>query len=40
MPAMSPPPPTGTKIASMRPACWLSTSMPMVPWPAITSGSS
>ena len=40
MPAARPPPPTGTKIASIGPECWVRISMPMVPWPAITSGSS
>ena len=40
MPEMSPPPPTGAKIASMRPGRWRRISIPTVPWPAITSGSS
>ena len=41
MPAMSPPPPTGTNTACSGPApnC-LKISMPTVPWPAITSGAS
>jgi hypothetical protein len=40
MPAISPPPPTGTNTASIGPACWRSNSMATVPWPAMTSGSS
>ena len=40
MPASSPPPPTGTKIASSSPPLWRRISTAMVPWPAITSGSS
>ena len=39
-PAISPPPPTATKIASMGPGCWRRISMPTVPCPAITAGSS
>ena len=39
-PAISPPPPTATKMASIGPPCWRRISMPMVPCPAITSGSS
>jgi hypothetical protein len=35
-----PPPPTQQKTASIGLACWRRISMPMVPWPAITSGSS
>jgi len=40
MPASSPPPPTGTKIASRLPPVWRRISTAMVPWPAMTSGSS
>ena len=41
MPAIRPPPPTATKIASsVSPGCCRRISMPIVPWPAITSGSS
>ena len=40
MPAMRPPPPIATKIASIGPWHWRSTSIPIVPCPAITSGSS
>ncbi len=40
MPAIRPPPPIGTKIAWMSPGCWRRISMPIVPCPAITSGSS
>ena len=34
-----PPPPTGTKTRSRWASCWMS-SRPMVPWPAMTRGSS
>ena len=34
------PPPMGTKTAWISPGCWRRISMPMVPCPAITSGSS
>jgi hypothetical protein len=40
MPEISPPPPTQQKTAWIGLACWRRISMPMVPWPAITSGSS
>ena len=40
MPAASPPPPMGMKIASIGSGCWRRISMPIVPWPAITAGSS
>ncbi len=40
IPLTSPPPPIATKIASSGPCHWRRISMPMVPWPAITSGSS
>ena len=40
MPLMSPPPPTATKIASIGACHWRRISMPIVPCPAITSGSS
>ena len=40
MPAIRPPPPTGTKIASIASAHWRMISAAIVPWPAITSGSS
>jgi len=40
MPATSPPPPIGTKIASGGSESWRRISMPMLPCPAITSGSS
>ena len=39
IPDMRPPPPTGTTITSASGAS-SSSSSPMVPWPAITSGSS
>jgi len=38
-PAARPPPPTGTKTRSRWASCWMS-SRPMVPWPAMTRGSS
>ena len=38
-PAAMPPPPMGTKTAWISPGCWRRISMPMVPCPAITSGS-
>ena len=40
MPAIRPPPPTGTKTASMRLGAWRRISTAIVPWPAMTSGSS
>jgi hypothetical protein len=40
MPAASPPPPIAMKIASGGEDSWRRISMPIVPWPAITSGSS
>ena len=40
MPATSPPPPTGTKIACGVSGAWRRISIPTVPCPAITSGSS
>ena len=40
MPAMRPPPPTATKIASIGSRICRRISIPIVPWPAITSGSS
>jgi hypothetical protein len=40
MPLINPPPPIATKIASSGPWHWRRISMPIVPWPAITSGSS
>ena len=40
MPAINPPPPTGTKIASISSSCCCRISSPTVPCPAITSGSS
>ena len=40
MPAMSPPPPTGTKIARGRSGVWRRISIATVPCPAMTSGSS
>ncbi|VWC43558.1 hypothetical protein BSE24067_07209 [Burkholderia seminalis] len=39
-PDASPPPPIGTKIAWIGPWCWRRISIAMVPWPAITYGSS
>ncbi|MDT4818725.1 hypothetical protein FQZ97_518250 [compost metagenome] len=39
-PEISPPPPMATKTAWIGPGCWRRISMAMVPWPAITSGSS
>ncbi len=40
MPAASPPPPICTNTASIGSGCWRRISIPTVPWPAITSGSS
>ena len=40
IPAINPPPPISTKMASMSPPCWRRISSATVPWPAITSGSS
>ncbi len=40
MPETRPPPPMATKIASIGPWCWRRISIAIVPWPAITSGSS
>ncbi len=40
MPEMRPPPPTATKIASIGSWYWRRISMPIVPCPAMTSGSS
>jgi len=40
MPEMSPPPPMGTNTAWIGRVVWRRISMPIVPWPAITSGSS
>ncbi len=39
-PAARPPPPIGTNTASIGSPCWRRISSPIVPWPAITSGSS
>jgi hypothetical protein len=39
-PLIRPPPPMATKIAWIGAECWRRISMPIVPWPAITSGSS
>jgi hypothetical protein len=40
MPAMQPPPPTGTITKSGSPSSWSRISAAMVPWPAIVRGSS
>ena len=40
IPEIRPPPPIATKIASIGRVVWRRISMPIVPWPAITSGSS
>ena len=39
-PLISPPPPMARNTAASGPWCWRRISMPMVPWPAMTSGSS
>ena len=40
MPAIRPPPPTGTNTADRSPGLWRRISSPIVPCPAMTSGSS
>ena len=40
IPAISPPPPTGTKMAARSRGCWRTISSAIVPCPAITRGSS